>query len=121
MDISEAKEKLNACERAELRDHAFGDTEVFWYKDGVLVANGYFSGTTADVWIESNHTLGDPNRVSITFHGAESHELRKCGTEGPVSRNDETGPDDYVEGEIMPGLSKGDVYHELTGEYWDGS
>lgn len=119
MDIDEAKEFLNGCVRHELRDHAFGDTEVSWLKDGLIVASGYFSGTTADVWVAPSLPPGVPIGDSTTFHGHESHELRKCGTEGAIERNDETGPDDYVEGDIQPGLSRGDVFHELTGGYLD--
>lgn len=105
MEFSEAKEVLTGCVRSELRDHAFGDAEVFWERDGVEVAGGYFGGGHTDVWF-----VGE---IEGEFKGDEARELRKCGTKGPVDRNDETGPDDYVEGEIMPGLTKEAVRAEL--------
>lgn len=119
MNFDEAKELLEGCVRHELRDHAFGDTEVTWRKDGVIVAHGYFSGSSAYVTIASDLPEGDPMGVSTSFHGDLSREMRNCGTEGSISRNDETGPDDFVEGDIQPGLSIGDVFTELTGGYLD--
>lgn len=106
MDISEAKALLDTCIREELRDHAFGDVEMFWNKDGVPIASGYFGGVYADVCI--NH--------KSSFKNDEARELRNCGTEGHIERNDETGPTEFVEGQIMPGLTKEGVRQELTGE-----
>jgi hypothetical protein len=104
MEFSEAKELLAGCVRSELRDHAFGDAEVFWEKDGIEVASGYF-GSQADVWF-----VGE---LEGSFGGDEARELRKCGTEGRIDRNDEMGPDEYAEGEIMPKLTKEFVRTEL--------
>lgn len=109
MNFQEAKELLSSCERSELRDHAFGDSEIFWSKDGKEVGGGYFGGKEASVWIDDQ----------ASFDGEEARTLRECGTLTNVERNDETGPDDYTEGDVMPGLSKGDVFHELTGQYLD--
>lgn len=119
MNIDEAKVLLNACEREELRDHAFGDAEVYWMKgegdDRKEVAFGYFGGgSTTGITIK-----GEDDEVS--FEGADARALRNCGTTGHVERNDETGPDTFNEGNVMPGLSKGDVFHELTGSYLDES
>jgi hypothetical protein len=102
MELSEAKAMLNLCVRGESRDHAFGDMEVFWTRDGEDVADGYFGGGTADVYIQGT-----------TFHGSEAHELRRCGAVGVIGRNDETGPDEYIEGFTMPGLTKEAVRAEL--------
>jgi len=109
--LDEAKKVLDGCVRSELRDHAFGDAEVFWEKDGKEVASGYFGGSIASV---SGGEIG-------SFDGQDARVLRSCGTEGEIERNDETGPDTYAEGDTMPGLSKGDVFHELTGSYLDES
>lgn len=118
MNIDEARALLDTCEREELRDHAFGDAEVFWIKgkgeDRKEVAFGYFGGSSTGITIK-----GEDDEVS--FEGADARALRECGTEGHVERNDETGPDTFTEGDIMPGLSKGDVFHELTGSYLDES
>ena len=109
MDLSDARQRLVGTTRHELRDHAFGDREVTWVKNGTLIASGYFGGGAGHV---SFHA------ASISFVDNEARSLLDCGTL-EVSRNDETGPDEFTEGDVMPGLSKGDVYHELTGEYLD--
>lgn len=113
MELQEAKDVLNGCKRGECRDHAFGDREVYWTKAGEDIAGGYFGGGSAEVWFEAP--------LEGSFKGDDAYELAKCGSTVEVSRNDSTGPDEYNEGEIMPGLSKGDVFHELTGTYLDGS
>lgn len=104
MTLEEAKVFLAGCERGELRDHAFGDAEVWWTKDGANVAGGYF---------------GESSEVSIDGHGAfrgrEADELRSVGKLGAVERNDSTGPAEFVQGQVMPGLSPAGVYEELTG------
>lgn len=111
MDLSDARQRLVGTTRYELRDHAFGDREVTWMRGDQNIAGGYFGGGHADVWFEG---------LEAKFSGDDARSLLDCGTLS-VSRNDETGPDTYTEGDIMPGLSKGDVFHELTGEYLDGS
>lgn len=103
MEIDEAKELLNGCTRSENRDHAFGDVEVYWTKNGVQVAEGYFGSSMSQVMIGN-----------VPILGTTARELRYCGVEGRIERNDETGPDDFVEGRIMPGLTKEGVLEELT-------
>jgi hypothetical protein len=107
MTFEQAKAALDRMVRHELRDHAFGDTEVDWIFEGSVMACGYFSGTKASV------TVYDVDRSS-DFEGDEARELRKCGLTGEVSRNDETGPDVYEEGTTMPALTLKGVYEELT-------
>jgi hypothetical protein len=102
--FDDAVELLNKCVRSELRDHAFGDTEVSWFLDGKFVAEGYYGGGLASVSVNDG---GD-------FNDADARELRKCGTEGQVERNDETGPEDYQEGVTMPGLTLEGVLKEIT-------
>lgn len=105
MDLATSKIILNDCVREELQDHAFGDVEVFWFKDGYQVAGGYFGGGHSEVWLTPETKFG----------GAQARELRECGATGHIERNDETGPDDFVEGRIMPGLTREGVLNELTG------
>lgn len=105
MTIEEAEEFLNACEREELRDHAFGDVEIYWMKDGDEAARGHFGSTDFSVSIYP---------MESSFKGAEAQRLRNCGTLKKVERNDETGPDEYKEGQTMKGLSLGDVLMEMT-------
>lgn len=109
MDLEYAKTLLRGCVRSELQDHAFGDAEVSWDYNGTPLADGYFSATIQSV------TVRVPDDVSV-FKGEEALELRKLGEEGAIGRNDETGPDEYAEGQIMPSLTKNAVFEELTGE-----
>lgn len=98
MDFAEAQEFLSKQTRWELRDHAFGDSEFGWNNaEGKEVAGGYSGGSGCDIWITDQ---------DITFHGDQARALKKCGTLGVIERNDETGPDTYVEGQIMPGCTK---------------
>lgn len=104
MNVDSAKIILNSCTREELRDHAFGDVEIYWFKNGKEIAFGYFGGTA--------HTV---SLSPVTkFEWAEARELRECGALGHVERNDMTGPDNFVEGAIMPGLTMEAVKAELT-------
>lgn len=109
MNFEEAKTLLNSATRWELRDHAFGDTEFGWTDaQGNHIAEGYSGGGRCSVW------FNDPDETYSCDDVDEARELKRCGTLGPVERNDETGPDNYVEGYIMPGLTKEAVREELT-------
>ena len=107
MTSKEAKKFLDGCVREELRDHAFGDAEVYWMRDGEEFAFGYF-GSESDV-------VGGSIPHPWEFKGREARELRKCGTLGAVERNDSTGDDVYREGECRYGLTLAGVLSELTG------
>lgn len=109
MDVEYAKTLLRGCTRSELQDHAFGDAEVYWMQNETMIATGYFSGTIQEVHIKV------PD-AEASFIGEAAMELRTLGNEGHIDRNDETGPDEYAEGAIMPGLTKEAVFRELTGE-----
>jgi hypothetical protein len=110
MELEQAKQLLKSTVRQELRDHAFGDVEISWMVGAEQLASGYFSGTSQLVSI-----------MGTSFDGDDARALRDCGIEGVIERNDETGPEEYTEGDVMPGLSKGDVFQELTGSYLDES
>jgi hypothetical protein len=61
-----------------------------------------------------------------SFKGNEARRLRECGIEGKIERNDETGPDEFVVGQVMPGLTKAGVLEEITtirdpGDGWDSN
>lgn len=115
MDVEYAKTLLRGCVRAELRDHAFGDAEVFWIDEHKReVATGYFGGDDSSVTV--NDLEDETGQTFYFFKGEDARALRECGTEGPISRNDETGPDEFIEGAVMPGLTKEAVFRELTGE-----
>lgn len=128
LTIEQAEQLLRLSERDELRDHAFGDAEVYWFAtfEGkrVELATGFFGGGHDGVSIHNPRKLGmDPNDYETVgdFKGEDARRLRYLGKEGRIDRNDETGPDHFTEGDVMPGLSKGDVFYELTGKYQDGS
>lgn len=96
MEINEAKELLDLCEREELRDHAFGDREVFWTFDGVEVAGGYFGGVSKNVWIYRYFPgidFGDQCEQIASFDDDDAYELVKCGKLKHIERNDMQGND----------------------------
>src|SRR5688572_24892481 len=103
MELETAKTLLNECVREELRDHAFGDVEVFWSKNGQEIGSGYFNH-------DGEVSLG----ASVHFTGKDAWELRDCGVLGTVERNDSTGPDEFAVGKTMPGLTLEGVRNELT-------
>lgn len=105
MELEEAKTLLDGCDRVELRDHAFGDKEVFWDKNGVDIAEGYAGSSMVSVTMEEG----------TSFTNDDARALMSCGTLGTVCRNDETGPAMFVEGQIMPGLTLEGVRQELEG------
>lgn len=107
MHFKEAEYLLNKCDREESRDHAFGDAEVFWSMDGQEIAEGYFGGGSRTV-----HILIVDSGIN-TFNGVEANALRLCGKLKSITRNDETGPDTYSEGTIVPGLTKEAILKEL--------
>lgn len=107
MEFEVAKDLLSSAIRSELRDHSFGDAEVFWHRDGNEIAEGYFSGTTAEITIEEG-------QVTHVFKDAQARELRECGIIGDIERNDMSGPVRYQEGVVSPGLTRQAVRQELT-------
>jgi hypothetical protein len=113
MELEEAKTLLSTAVKSELRDHAFGDCEVVWTvgyaENGTVghtnIAHGYFGSG------ESYVRVGDTR-----FEGDEAFWLRQFCASQKVERNDETGPDDFEIGRVMPGLTLEGVRKELTGE-----
>ena len=121
MTFDEAKKLLSASIRSELRDHAFGDREIYWdNSDGHEVAQGYLGGGEHDYvgvcHTPIDHTSNKPHPGSTPFLGEEARELARLGKFGAVERNDSTGPDQYRDGDCMPGLTLAGVFQELTGE-----
>ena len=118
MTLEEAKKILSACERDELRDHAFGDREVYWSKDGKEVASGYFGGSCSAIGFTNFNENG--LIVSLAeFKGKEAQELASCGASVKIERNDETGPDTYRDGACMPGLTLEGVKKEICTPHRD--
>ena len=109
MTLEEAKELLNQCTRHECRDHAFSDREIYFTMGAVDVAEGYAGGGLSDIVI-----YGASPEEDARFNGNEADELFECGAVGGIERNDSTGPDEYQEGECMPGLTLEGVLDELT-------
>ena len=116
MTLEEAKAFLNGLVRSELRDHAFGDREITWCDSaGKERADGYSgsTGTFVSIYSEKEDEHGDPLEIG-DFEGRDALQLLKCGSEGLVERNDSTGPDNYQDGQCMPGLTLKGVRDELT-------
>lgn len=79
MTLDEAVAFLSGCVRDELRDYAFGDSEVSWLDDrGVVVADGYFGRLSRVSLVGKNVVFGD----------ADARKLRDVGRRGGVERND---------------------------------
>lgn len=104
MDLEEAKDLLRTAVKSELRDHAFGDCEVLWYLNGTEIASGYFGSGGGEVSISGTR-----------FISSQASALRDCFASEEVERNDSTGPDTFVVGQTMPGLTLEGVRRELEG------
>jgi hypothetical protein len=109
MDLSDARQRLTGTVRHELRDHAFGDREVTWVRGDKVIASGYFGAGMVSVSIVDHIT----QQPLASFSDDDARSLLDCG-ELKVERNDETGPDTFQEGEIMPDLTKEGVLKEIT-------
>lgn len=71
---------LSESIRDELRDHAFGDKEIYWRNNyGHLVATGYVGPRRADCGMAG---------FDVSFSEKEARELVRLGTLGNVERND---------------------------------
>ena len=75
--IDQVKARLSECVRSELRDHAFGDAEVYWTLNDEEIASGYFGLDACEIYVDGLKLVGD-----------EARQLRQCGTLGKVERND---------------------------------
>lgn len=89
MTFDQASNILGCCTRYELRDHAFSDREISWFRGEVEVAHGYFGGSSADVRILEEFDGGG------SFTGEEAQKLASRGGNVVIDRNDTTGPDEY--------------------------
>lgn len=86
MTFDLAKAILAESIRDELRDHAFGDKEIYWRNSyGHQVATGYIGSSGAECGMAG---------FDISFSEAEARELAKLGTLGQVERNDSMGDDE---------------------------
>lgn len=113
LNKEETRTLLSTLKRSELRDHAFGDREIFWEdSSGKLIAEGYAGGSGTPCVGSSNEET--PLEFEFSFTGSDALDLVKCGTLGNVERNDSTGPDRYQDGKCMPGLTLEGVRKELT-------
>jgi len=105
--------------RHELRDHAFGDREIWWTTipdpNGQEVADGYIAGiNNASVGVQLNAPhIGGEDQDWTSFAGEQALYLSSLGIRCSVSRNDETGPERYEDGACMPGLTLEGVRKEL--------
>lgn len=95
MTLDEAKAYLSTLVRDEMRDHTFGDAEVYWQAgredDESTVAEGYFSLDSDVVTIFANQ---EHCPDGAEFNGAAARELRAYGLDVRIRRNDGGGFDD---------------------------
>lgn len=91
MSFEEARSILDGCDRNELRDRTFGDTEYTFVDDeGNIVADGYSGPGSITVDIDG-----------AVFTDGEAEALLSCGTRGIIEMNDaDDDNDDYVDDEI---------------------
>lgn len=74
MDLEDAKEILEACDRIEASDPIFGGhcVDVTWVLCGAKIADGHFSPEHSSVfltnWVNPHH-----------FKGLDAKALRHCG------------------------------------------
>lgn len=83
MDFDLAAKILSESIRDELRDHAFGDKEIYWRdQHGHQVATGYYGSSGVEVGMCG---------FDINFSEEEARQLVGLGTLGEVQRNDSQG------------------------------
>lgn len=87
-DMGRAKELLKNTYKTILRDHFFGDREIYWKDDkGNTVASGYAGGSSFEIYVEF------PDG-EVTFKDWEADELDAVPCKSKkVERNDTTGDD----------------------------
>lgn len=106
IDFERACAILSECTKDELRDHAFGDREITWYnKYDQTVASGYSGRDGREVTFCG---------FDAYFEGSDASVLIDLGSLADVERNDSTGPDEFEDGNVMPGLTNEGVLNELT-------
>jgi hypothetical protein len=116
MTLDEAIYFLMSCDRYDLCDHAFGDKEVRWLKDGKEVASGYFGGSRNASHVAIFGPVDERGLIpSIgTFDDAEGTRLQYLGNLKRTDRNDTTGPFKYKQGQIMTKLTLDYVFKEMN-------
>ena len=77
VDLDQAIKELSNSVRDELIDHAFGDREITWTRNGVEIASGY-SGSEGTL---VTFTAVDEGK---TFQGREALALTHIGTPGNI-------------------------------------
>lgn len=77
-----AKTFLAASTCDTLVDYDFGDSEVFWKRNGRGVAIGYF-GRTSSVYVNETRQF-----AATSFEDEEADELEDLGHNGKFERND---------------------------------
>ena len=118
MDIQKARAILARSTREELRDHAFGDAEIYWvdysipgeFNGGTEVGFSYLGGSGPLFVGVTDPSTGE----DITFKEDEARQLLMLGSSVRVERNDSTGPDQFTPGKCMPGLTLEGMREELT-------
>lgn len=87
MTLLEASDIIRLSTKFECRDHSFGDREVYWEKNGIEIASGYFGSNNQHVTISG-----------VRFTGQDAYALDRIACfrcKGSIVRNDETGESIY--------------------------
>ena len=89
--LEEAKELLKNSFKSQLRDHYFGDREIYWEDgNGNSIAEGYAGSSGIEV------SVNFPNGDTHCFTDNDAEELDKVNCKiKAIERNDSTGPAQY--------------------------
>jgi len=129
MTFETAKKLLSVCVREELRDHAFGDCEIYWIDYNIPSDDWHYNGRSGTergfCYLSDRYPVAvdvvhpdDGHRELVdrrraVFRGEDARALLACG-KPHIERNDSTGPDDFVVGHIDPGLTLEAVLNEIS-------
>jgi hypothetical protein len=116
LTFEDAKKLLSTLTRQELRDHAFGDREIYWVQPGAPagtpdVAFGYAG--SGDPIVSISYEI-EKKEHTISFHKEAALELMTLGAKVEIERNDETGPEEYQDGKVMSSFTLEGVLEELV-------
>lgn len=78
MTIEQVEKLLAGCDRYQLKDRSFGDSEYTWVKDNVDIAHGYCGRSACEVII---------NDSGEAIAGDDAYRLMKIGKAKPIEYN----------------------------------
>jgi hypothetical protein len=92
MPLSAAERLLALCQKNELADFTFGDSEINWTLDDEIIADGYigkFESSCVSFRKEALEKICLYD--SAEFKSADAWKLKNFGKKGRFERNDDSG------------------------------